>query len=274
MSAVTEPMLPDADDRLIPADDNSDRNKARVLYGALAVIAAVATGAVLLITKHGAGMIPDSAVYIGTARNLAQGRRSDHAVQSPDQSVLAGQGRGVRRRGSAHALSAAVSCRAGGLPEARCRCPRRCEVAQRAAHGRERLPRRRRRVAFQRRLAHGGRGDGRPRGRQLQPPLRARVRRDRAVHARLLPGWVLAARSPAHGTLDEGARRSHALLRGRGPRSLHGNRADRDCGGGRAAQRNARSRRRHDGTASGETTTLAVRHDPARRRRGARSRSG
>ena len=74
MSAVTEPVLPDTDDRLPPAGDNSDRNKARVLYGTLAVIAAIASGVVLLITKHGASMIPDSAVYIGTARNLAQGR--------------------------------------------------------------------------------------------------------------------------------------------------------------------------------------------------------
>ncbi len=74
MSAVTEPVLPDADDRLPPVYDTSVRHQARLFYGALAVIAALASGAVLLITKHGAGMIPDSAVYIGTARNLAQGR--------------------------------------------------------------------------------------------------------------------------------------------------------------------------------------------------------
>ena len=70
MSAVTEPVLPDADDRLPPADDTSVRHQARLFYGALAVIAALASGAVLLITKHGVGMIPDSAVYIGTARIL------------------------------------------------------------------------------------------------------------------------------------------------------------------------------------------------------------
>ena len=75
MSAVTEPVLPDADDRL-PLSTTPRFDTARLFYGALAVIAALASGAVLLITKHGAGMIPDSAVYIGTRAESRPGTRS------------------------------------------------------------------------------------------------------------------------------------------------------------------------------------------------------
>ncbi len=74
MSAPTGQVLPEADDRPPPAGENCGRSGTHLLYGTLAVIGALAAGAVLLITKHGAGMIPDSAVYIGTARNLARGR--------------------------------------------------------------------------------------------------------------------------------------------------------------------------------------------------------